>query len=137
MITWFEAVVLGVVQGLTEFLPISSTAHVLLVSQIFGWEDPGAAFTAVMQIGTEAAVIIYFRHDIARIVSTWARSLVRPELRGSIDARMGWYVIIGTIPIAVLGFAFRGVIESAARNLYLVAVVLIVFGVRMLLQGRS
>jgi len=129
VITWFEAVVLGVVQGLTEFLPISSTAHVLLVSQIFGWDDPGAAFTAVMQIGTEAAVIIYFRHDIARIVSTWARSLVRPELRGSIDARMGWYVIIGTIPIAVIGFAFRDAIAGAARNLWLVATVLIVFGV--------
>jgi undecaprenyl-diphosphatase len=128
VIGWFEAIVLGLVQGLTEFLPISSTAHVLVISQVFGWEDPGAAFTAVMQIGTECAVLIYFRHDIARIVSTWARSLVRPELRSAIDARMGWYVIVGTIPIAVLGFAFRDVIESAARNLWLVATVLIVFG---------
>ena len=71
--SWFEAVILGLVQGLTEFLPISSSAHILVLSQIFGWGDPGAAFTAVTQIGTELAVIIYFRHDIARIVSTWAR----------------------------------------------------------------
>ena len=76
--TWFEAIVLGIVQGLTEFLPVSSSAHVLLLSEIFGWGDPGAAFTAVMQIGTETAVLIYFRHDIARIISTWARSLVKP-----------------------------------------------------------
>jgi undecaprenyl-diphosphatase len=129
VISWFEAIVLGIIQGLTEFLPISSTAHVLLASRIFGWDDPGAAFTAVMQIGTEAAVLIYFRHDIARIVSTWARSLVRPELRGHIDARMGWYVIVGTIPIAVIGFALRDVISGAARNLWLVSVVLVVFGI--------
>ena len=76
MISWFEAIVLGIVQGLTEFLPISSSAHVLIVSQLFGWEDPGAAFTAVTQIGTETAVILYFRKDIWRIISTWTRSLV-------------------------------------------------------------
>jgi undecaprenyl-diphosphatase len=127
VISWFEAVVLGLVQGLTEFLPISSTAHVLIISRLFGWDDPGAAFTAVMQIGTECAVLIYFRHDIARIVSTWFRSLWTPALRGSIDARMGWYVIIGTIPIAVLGFAFKDFIETAARNLWLVSFVLIAF----------
>ena len=90
MISWVEAVILGIVQGLTEFLPISSSAHILIVSQLFGWQDPGAAFTAVMQIGTEAAVLIYFRHDIVRIVGTWARSLADPSLRGHIDARMGW-----------------------------------------------
>ncbi|MBU6243752.1 MAG: undecaprenyl-diphosphate phosphatase [Actinomycetales bacterium] len=126
---WFEAVVLGLVQGLTEFLPISSSAHILIVSQLFGWQDPGAAFTAVTQIGTEAAVIVYFRRDIARIISTWARSLGRPALRASIDARMGWYVIVGTIPIAVLGVAFSHQIETAARNLWLVAGTLIGFGI--------
>lgn len=136
MISWFEAIVLGIIQGLTEFLPISSTAHVLLASRLFGWDDPGAAFTAVMQIGTEAAVLIYFRHDIARIVSTWTRSLVRPELRGHIDARMGWYVIIGTIPIAVIGFTMRDVIAGAARNLWLVSVVLVVFGVILGIADR-
>lgn len=127
--SWFEAVVLGLVQGLTEFLPISSSAHILIVSRLFGWGDPGAAFTAVSQIGTEAAVLIYFRRDIARILSAWFRSFREPELRKSIDARMGWYVIVGTIPIAALGLTFASVIETSARNLWIVATVLIVFGV--------
>ncbi len=127
--SWFEAVVLGVVQGLTEFLPISSSAHILIVSRLFGWGDPGAAFTAVSQIGTEAAVLIYFRRDIARILSAWFRSFRDPDLRQGIDARMGWYVIVGTIPIAVLGLTFASVIETSARNLWIVATVLIVFGV--------
>ncbi len=127
-ISWFEAVVLGVVQGLTEFLPISSSAHILVLSQLLGWEDPGAAFTAVTQIGTELAVIVFFWRDIVRIVGTWARSLVNRDLRSNIDARMGWYIIIGTIPIAVLGLAFSSQIETAARNLCLVAFTLIVFG---------
>lgn len=128
-ISWFEAVVLGLVQGLTEFLPISSSAHILIVSQLLGWQDPGAAFTAVTQIGTETAVIVFFRRDIVRIIDTWARSLRQPALRKSIDARMGWYVIIGTIPIGVLGFAFAHQIETAARNLWLVAGTLIGFGI--------
>jgi undecaprenyl-diphosphatase len=127
-IGWFEAIVLGLVQGLTEFLPVSSSAHVLIVSQLFGWGDPGAAFTAVTQIGTELAVIIYFRRDIARILRAWFRSLWDREARTDHDARMGWYVILGTIPIAVLGVAFADVIETAARNLWLVASTLIVFG---------
>lgn len=127
--SWFEAIVLGIVQGLTEFLPISSSAHLLILSQLFGWSDPGAAFTAVTQIGTETAVIVYFRRDIARIVRMWALSWRRPELRSTIDARMGWYVIVGTIPIGVLGLTFADQIETAARNLWLVAGTLIVFGV--------
>ena len=133
---WLEAAILGVVQGLTEFLPISSSGHVLIVSRLFGWGDPGAAFTAVTQIGTEIAVLIYFRRDLARILSTWFVSLRRPEVRGSIDARMGWYVIIGTLPIAILGFTFAPVIETAARNLWLVATVLIVFGIVLGLVDR-
>ena len=128
-ISWIEAIVLGLVQGLTEFLPISSSAHILIVSQLLGWQDPGAAFTAVTQIGTETAVIVYFRRDIARIIEVWARSLRQPSLRRSIDARMGWYVIVGTIPIAVLGVAFAHQIETAARNLWLVAGTLIGFGI--------
>lgn len=134
--SWFEAIVLGLVQGLTEFLPISSSAHILIVSRLFGWGDPGAAFTAVSQIGTETAVLIYFRHDIARIVSTWFRSLTDKSLRSSIDARMGWYVIVGTVPISVLGLTFASVIETSARNLWLVATVLIVFGVILGLADR-
>ena len=86
MLSWFEAAVLGVVQGLTEFLPISSSAHLRVVAELAGWEDPGAAFTAVTQLGTESAVLVYFRHDIVRIVTMWTRSLWRPELRGEPDA---------------------------------------------------
>lgn len=127
--TWFEAVVLGLVQGLTEFLPISSSAHILVLSQIFGWGDPGAAFTAVTQIGTELAVIIYFRQDIVRILSAWGRSLVHPALRRDHDAKMGWFVIIGTIPIAVIGLVFADQIETVARNLWITAAMLAVFGV--------
>lgn len=134
--SWFEAAVLGLVQGLTEFLPISSSAHILIVSRLFGWGDPGAAFTAVSQIGTETAVLIYFRRDIARILRAWFRSFTEPALRSTIDARMGWYVIIGTIPIAVLGLTFASVIETSARNLWIVATVLIVFGVVLGLADR-
>jgi len=127
--TWFEAIVLGIVQGLTEFLPISSSAHLLILSQLFGWEDPGAAFTAVTQIGTEMAVIIYFRKEIGEIVSSWFRSLYNPDMRREPAARMGWLVIIGTLPVAILGFLFRDQIETIARNLWLTATMLIVFGV--------
>ena len=125
--SWFEAFVLAIVQGLTEFLPISSSAHILIVSRLLGWDDPGAAFTAVIQIGTEAAVLIYFRHDIVRIASAWFRSLRDPSMRSDLDARMGWYVIVGTLPIGVLGLAFRDTIETGARNLWLVAAVMIIF----------
>src|ERR671939_1610915 len=99
---WFEAAVLGLVQGLTEFLPISSSAHLRIVGTAFGWDAPGAAFTAITQIGTEAAVLLYFRRDIARIVSTWVLSLAGRRRRDDPDARMGWLIIIGSIPIIVL-----------------------------------
>jgi undecaprenyl-diphosphatase len=135
-IGWFEAIVLGVVQGLTEFLPISSSAHILVVSQLLQWPDPGAAFTAVSQIGTELAVIIYFRRDLARILTTWFRSLGDRRLRTNIDARIGWYIIVGTIPISVLGLTFASSIETTARNLWLVAVMLIVFGVVLGVSDR-
>ncbi len=134
--SWFEAIVLGALQGLTEFLPISSSAHLFIFSQFFGWSDPGAAFTAVSQIGTELAVIVYFWRDIKRIVSIWFRSLVNPRLRKDLDARMGWYVIVGTIPVATLGFLFANQIETTARNLYLVASTLIVFGILLGLADR-
>ncbi len=134
--SWFEAIVLGALQGLTEFLPISSSAHLFIFSQFFGWSDPGAAFTAVSQIGTELAVIVYFWRDIKRIVSIWFRSLVNPALRKDLDARMGWYVIVGTIPVATLGFLFANQIETTARNLYLVASTLIVFGILLGLADR-
>jgi undecaprenyl-diphosphatase len=129
VIGWFEAAVLGLVQGLTEFLPISSSAHLRIVAELFGWEDPGAAFTAVSQIGTEAAVLLYFRRDIARILRSWALSLWRPELRGDFDARMGWYVLLGTLPIGVLGLLLESRIESVFRSLWLVAATLVGFGI--------
>jgi undecaprenyl-diphosphatase len=128
-LSWLEAAVLGVVQGLTEFLPISSTAHIRVVSELFGWEDPGAAFTAVTQLGTETAVLLYFRRDIANILRSWTLSLWKPEYRGELDARMGWYVILGTIPIGVFGFLFQDSIEGPARNLWLIGATLVVFGV--------
>ncbi|MFG2044784.1 undecaprenyl-diphosphate phosphatase [Dactylosporangium sp. NPDC048998] len=125
---WFEAAVLGLVQGLTEFLPISSSAHLRIVSALAGWSDPGAAFTAVTQLGTETAVLLYFRRDIGRIVATWTRSLVRPELRKDPDARLGWYVILGTVPIAVLGLLLQHSIETVFRDLRLTAAMLVGFG---------
>lgn len=125
---WLQAMVLGVVQGLTEFLPVSSTAHVLIVSRALGWGDPGAAFTAVTQVGTETAVIWYFRHDIARIVRRWTASLRDRQLRQDVDARMGWYVIVGTVPIGIAGIVFKHAIETAARNLWVVASALIIMG---------
>lgn len=127
-ISTLQALVLGIIQGLTEFLPISSTAHVLIVSRIMGWADPGAAFTAVTQIGTEAAVLLYFRKDIAAILGTWFRSLRRKELRTEPHARMGWYIVWGTLPIGILGILFKDAIETSARNLWLVAGTLIVMG---------
>jgi undecaprenyl-diphosphatase len=124
-----QSIFLGFLQGLTEFLPISSSGHILILPAILGWEDPGAAFTAVIQLGTEAAVLIYFRRDLWQIGTTWTGSLYRPELRSDLNARMGWYLIAATIPIAILGFLFQDQIETAARNLWLVGSMLIVFGV--------
>lgn len=126
--SWFQAVVYGLIQALTEFLPISSTAHVRLVAAFAGWEDPGAAFTAVSQLGTLAAVLVYFRKDIWAILRTWTQSLYKPELRGELDARMGWYVILGTLPIGVLGLVFQDTIENTFRSLWLIAATLVGFG---------
>jgi undecaprenyl-diphosphatase len=123
-----HAIVLGLVQGLTEFLPISSSGHLRIVPAVLGWGDPGAAFTAVIQLGTMAAVLLYFRADLWRIAVAWLRSLRDPSVRGDLDARMGWYIILGTIPISVLGLAFKDPIESKFRNLELIGTSLIVFG---------
>jgi undecaprenyl-diphosphatase len=128
----FQAIVLGIVQGLTEFLPISSTAHLRIVPAFCGWADPGAAFTAVVQLGTMAAVLLYFRADLWRIAATWWRSLREPRLRGELDARMGWYIGLGTVPIAIFGFIFRDQIESGGRNLYVIGCALIVLGLVLL-----
>lgn len=124
---WFEAITLGVVQGLTEFLPISSSAHVSVVGQLSGWGDPGAAFTAVTQLGTEAAVLVYFRKDIARIIRKWFAAWAGKIPWSDPDARMGWLVILGTIPIVVLGYALQDFIRAELRNLWLTATMLAVF----------
>jgi undecaprenyl-diphosphatase len=131
-----KAVILGTIQGLTEFLPISSSAHLRIFPEFFGWEDPGAAFTAVIQIGTELAVLIFFRKDIWRIASMWLKSLVKPEYRGHLDARMGWYIIIGSLPIVVLGILLKDVIERDFRNLWIIGTTLIVLGLVLGIADR-
>jgi undecaprenyl-diphosphatase len=135
-VSYFEAAVLGVVQGLTEFIPISSTAHLRIVPALVGWKDPGTPFTAVVQLGTVAAVLLYFRKELVRIVVAWAEGLRSPERRRSLDSRMGWYLIVATVPIVIFGAIFSKSIETGARNLYLIGVVLIVFGIVLLLADR-
>ncbi|MBB5916496.1 undecaprenyl-diphosphatase [Nocardia transvalensis] len=157
--TWVQALILGAVQGLTEFLPISSSAHLRIVSGVFFGDDAGASFTAVTQLGTEAAVLVYFAKDIWRILVAWfttvylrlaSRSAPRvpvseqvttqlpvytgdgpppldPESQRELDYRIGWYVIIATIPIGVLGLVFKDAIRTGARNLWLISTMLIVF----------
>lgn len=157
--SWLQALVLGAVQGLTEFLPISSSAHLRIVSSVFFGDDAGASFTAVTQLGTEAAVLVYFAKDIWRILVAWFTTLgmrlrrretvplhdqptmklpvqtpgpsgrygLDPDSQRELDYRIGWYVIIATIPIGVLGFVFKDQIRTGARNLWLVSFMLIAF----------
>ena len=125
---WLEAIILGLVQGLTEFLPVSSSAHLRIIGPLLpSGGDPGAAFTAITQLGTEAAVLLYFRKDILRIAMAWVKSLADASYRSHPDARMGWLIIIGTLPISILGLLFKDYIEGSLRNLYLTATMLIVF----------
>jgi undecaprenyl-diphosphatase len=131
-VSLLEAIVLGIVQGLTEFLPISSTAHLRIVPAFAGWPDPGAAFTAVTQLGTMAAVLLYFREDLLRITQAWLRSLRDPAVRRQLDARIGWYILLGTIPIGIFGVLFKDQIETGARDLYLIGTTLIVLGLALL-----
>ena len=124
-----EALILGIVQGLTEFLPISSSAHLRILGEFLpSATDPGATFTAITQLGTEAAVLVYFWGTIVRIISRWAQSLAGKVPRNDPDVRMGWLIILGSVPIAVLGYFFQDTIRGTFRNLWLVAIVLIVFG---------
>ena len=132
----YQAIVLGIVQGLTEFLPVSSTGHLRIVPAFLGWEDPGSAFTAVTQLGTLAAVLIYFRADLWQIAKAWLHSLPVRRWPEDHDARMGWYIILGTIPIGIFGLAFNDQIESGARSLYLIGTTLIVLGLLLLLAER-
>ncbi|TDP78355.1 undecaprenyl-diphosphatase [Brachybacterium sp. AG952] len=128
--SFIEAVILGLVQGLTEFLPISSSAHVRVVGELMNpGEDPGAAFTAIIQLGTETAILIYFWNDITRIIGKWFRALAGKVPHSDPDVRMGWLVILGSIPIGVLGLLFESQIDHSLRNLYITATMLIVFGI--------
>ena len=133
----FEAIILGIVQGLTEFLPVSSSAHLRVTSELLGIGDAGAAFTAITQIGTEAAVIVFFWRDIVRIIGRWFASLSGKTVpRNDPDAKMGWWIILGTIPIVVLGLAFQDHIETTLRSLWFTAISLIVFGLLLGVADR-
>jgi undecaprenyl-diphosphatase len=133
----FQAIVLGIVQGLTEFLPISSTGHLRIIPAFAGWEDPGAAFTAVTPLGTMAAVLLYFRHDLIRIARAWLRSVRDREARRELDARLGWYILLGTIPIGIFGILFKDQIETGARDLYLIGVMLILLGLVLFVADKT
>lgn len=126
-----EAIVYGILQGLTEFLPISSTAHIRIVPSLVGWPDPGAAFTAVIQVGTLLAVLIYFRNDLVGVLRGWIRSLGTRQ--DTPESRIGWGIVLGTLPIVVFGFLFKEQIKSdAVRSLYVVATMLILMGLVLL-----
>ncbi len=127
-----QAIVLGIVQGLTEFLPISSSGHLRIVPAMAGWQDPGAAFTAVIQLGTMAAVVLYFWGDLTRIVRAWLASLRDASRRSELEVRLGWYLIWGTVPIVIFGFTFAHQIETGARSLYLIGTMLIALGLLLL-----
>lgn len=134
---FIEAIILGLVQGLTEFLPISSSAHIRILGEFLpSATDPGATFTAITQIGTEAAVLVYFWRKIARIITRWAQSLAGRVPHSDPDARMGWIVIIGTLPIGIAGFLLQDQIRTFNRNLWIVATVLIVFGIVLGIADR-
>ncbi|MDO5644919.1 MAG: undecaprenyl-diphosphate phosphatase [Dermabacter sp.] len=126
----FDAIILGIVQGLTEFLPVSSSAHLRVVGELLmPGREPGAAFTAIIQLGTEAAVLIYFWKDIVRIIKHWGLSIAGKIPRSDPDARMGWLVILGSLPIGILGLLFEDQIDHSLRNLYITATMLILFAV--------
>ncbi|MBD2761529.1 undecaprenyl-diphosphate phosphatase [Kocuria sp. cx-455] len=126
---WIEAIILGIVQGLTEFLPVSSSAHLRIMGEFLpNSADPGAAFTAITQLGTETAVVIFFWRDIVRIIKQWSLSLLGKVSRKDPDARMGWFIILGSLPIAILGLLLEDYIDSQFRSLWITASMLVIFG---------
>ena len=142
-LTFGQAAILGIVQGLTEFLPISSTAHLRIVPALLGWPDPGAAFTAVIQLGTVTAVVLYFWRELLQVVAAWAVGVASwvfrnldQSVRGTLEYRMGWYLILATIPVSVFGLIFSDQIETGARNLWLIAVVMIALAGALYLAER-
>ena len=134
---WIETIILGLVQGLTEFLPVSSSAHLRVVGEFLpNSADPGAAFTAITQLGTETAVILYFWRDIVRILKQWSLSLVGRVARSDPDARVGWLIILGSLPIGVLGLLLEDYIDTEFRSLWITATMLVVFGVILAVADR-
>ena len=138
---YWQAIILGIVEGLTEFLPVSSTGHLTIAEQLLGLQvdDPAVtAFTAVIQTGAIAAVLLYFWRDILRIAKAWTVGLVKPELRGTLDHRMGWYIIVGSIPIGVVGLLAKDLITGPLRSLWVVAIALILWsGVMLFAEQRG
>jgi undecaprenyl-diphosphatase len=130
--TLLQAIAYGIIQGLTEFLPISSTAHIRILPALLGWGDPGAAFTAVIQFGTLVAVLLYFASDISRIVKAVAGGIIARQPLGSDDAKMGWMIAAGTVPVVVLGLLFKKSIETTLRSLYIISGSMIVLAVILL-----
>jgi undecaprenyl-diphosphatase len=128
----FEAIVLGIVQGATEFLPVSSSAHLRIVPALAGWSDPGPAFTAVIQLGTLVAILFYFRHDVLRIATAWLAELRARTYWRTLDARLGWMIVVGTLPIVLAGLLLKSLIATSFRSLYLIAGALAVVGLAML-----
>lgn len=131
-----EAVVLGLVQGITEFLPVSSTAHLRLAPELFGWKDPGAAYSAVIQLGTTTAVIVYFWRDLIRIAIAMYRGVVAKQPFATPDAKLGWGVVLGTIPIGIAGLALKDLIEKQFRSLYVIALSLIILAIVLFIVER-
>jgi len=130
--TWVQAVVLGLVQGLTEYLPVSSTAHLRVIPALLGWKDPGAAASAVIQLGTLFAVLLYFRREIARMVVGAIRGIARRAPMEDEDSRLAWYVAVGTVPIVVLGLSLKDLIETSFRNLWVVSISLVAVAVLLM-----
>ena len=128
---FIQAIIVGLVQGLTEFLPISSTAHVRIMPAMFGWDDPGSAFTAAIQMGTILAVLIYFRNDLVRILKEWIKSIKERTFLKHPEGRIGWAIMFGTLPISVLGLALKDSIETTFRSLHIIAWALIGLGLLM------
>ena len=133
--SWVQVIVLSIVQGLTEFLPVSSSGHLRIVSQLFWGEDAGASFTAVIQLGTELAVLVFFAKDIWRILTAWFAGLADKSKR-NFDYRMGWMVIAGTIPVGIAGVLLKDLIRENFRNLWITATVLILFSLVFILAER-
>jgi undecaprenyl-diphosphatase len=144
--TFFQAIVLGIVQGLTEFLPISSTAHLRIVPVLADWHfhykgvattnDPGAAFTAVVQLGTTIAIVLYFWRELLHVTVAWFRGLRDRSVRGSLEYKMGWYLILATVPVSVFGLIFSHQIETGARNLWIIASALIALALVLFVAER-